>query len=177
MAGYGYAIIQLGQTNVPARWSTLEPFKIRAKHLGAVPYANGLQQFEVEVEIGTGTNQPDITDAELATLRLAVRGGADIPLIPSTLEGLLPDINGVTAPWGYKLERNDYVLAGSTNSLASNTNAATDAQAVRAAPGSRRFICIPEQNHRRPLSLVLPTPIIKSMPRTTAARRMAWSGH
>jgi hypothetical protein len=69
-------------------------------------------------------------------LRLAVRGGADIPLIPSTLEGLLPDINGVTAPWGYKLERNDYVLAGSTNSLASNTNAATDAQAVR---GSTRF--------------------------------------
>lgn len=115
LVGYGYVIVQLGEVVPTRKWANLDPFKIRAKQVGAVPYANGLQQFEIEVEIGTGTNEPDITDAEFATLRLAIRGGADIPLIPRTLEGLVPDAEGVTAQWGYKLEANGYRLASNTN--------------------------------------------------------------
>jgi len=118
LIGYGYVIMQLGETVATGQWTTPEPFKLRAKQPGAPLYANGLQQFEIEVEIGTGTNQPDITDAEFATLRLAIAGGADIPAIPHTLEGLKPDVNGVTAQWGYKTEPNGYQLAGNTTSPA-----------------------------------------------------------
>jgi hypothetical protein len=118
LRGYGYTIIYMNESQPVRQWSNLEPFKLRAKHVAAVPYANGMQQFEIEVEIGTGTGEPDITDAEFATLRLGVRGGADIPLIPHTLEGLVPDADGVNAQWAYKMERNRFQLASNTVSQA-----------------------------------------------------------
>lgn len=108
----GYSIVQLvPSAGYADQWTRPTPFTLKAKTQNARVFANGLQQFEIEVEVGTGSNQGDITDAEFATLRLAVRGGADIALIPRTVEGLVRNADGILPKWGYTLQRNGFKLA------------------------------------------------------------------
>jgi hypothetical protein len=113
LAAYGYCIVALkAATAVPTPWTTLQTFTIKPAHANAQPYANGLQQFAIDVEVETAAGQTPISDEELATLRLVFNAGVDVDKVPRTLEGLFPDAQGSVTDWGVKLHRNAFVLAG-----------------------------------------------------------------
>lgn len=119
LAAYGYCIIRLKMpVNTPAPWTSLDTFTLKPFYVSASLYANGRQQFAIEVEVATKEGETPVSDEELATLRLLFIGGVEVDRIAPTLEGLLPDALGHVPEWGVKADRNGFMLAGAATSLA-----------------------------------------------------------
>lgn len=109
--GSGYAIVEFAQGRVASSatksWASLSTFEIKV--VGSpVCFANGWQQLEVEVSVAASdgsNNQPlEISDADLATLRLLVHGSSnEIPFLAPGEDAIDPK-SGLT--WAVSNDRN-----------------------------------------------------------------------
>lgn len=107
----GYAIVEFAEDRVASAstisWTGLSTFEIKV--IGSSTcFANGWQQLEVEVSVAASdgpNNQPlEISDADLATLRLQVQGSSnEIPFLDPDQEAIDPQ-SGLT--WAVSNRKN-----------------------------------------------------------------------
>lgn len=114
--GFGYSIIRFDLSLPRAHWQSLT-MKLRSVNTNAAPYANGLQQFGIDVTLDTGADGQPVLDEELATLRLVYSNGQEVPFLHAAVEGLPnPSAGQVVPDWAFASHRNRYQLAASASS-------------------------------------------------------------
>jgi hypothetical protein len=114
----GYCIVQLAAPSEEPGWTSLSTFTLEAVAVNARPFANGLQQFAIKVVVETDGNQPEVSDAELASLRLVKLRGAEVERIPHTLERFVAGADGTVSEWGWTDDNNDFDFATLSGALA-----------------------------------------------------------
>lgn len=125
----GYGIIELMRENARAamyseRYQSLKHFTLTKVPANAGSlYANGLQQFAVDIMIETNdfknsdgdTVSDRVSDLELSTLKILGSNGQPIEYILDGAEGLAPDLSARPVyRWGWSRSRNryDYLWSG-----------------------------------------------------------------
>jgi hypothetical protein len=106
--GWGYCIIQLIAPTEEAGWISLTDFTLEGSAVNARPFANGLQQFAIRVNVETKSGGPGLSEEEWASLRLVFRGEGEVERIAHTVERLMPGADGAVNKWGWTDKPNGF---------------------------------------------------------------------